>query len=170
MVAGRAYKFKIDEGDLLNDVNNKLAIATTRNLYEGNTLEQFRSWLATVIYNCAINIRRNDNKVADRLISIHDDSVNSDKLVSSRVYQAEFDKKDLLDEVMTWVRAEVSDDKHPKHWKVILEKYFDEEMKYEEIAMIVSIPLGTVKFTIHAIRKMVKRKFGNRYAEALCHI
>jgi RNA polymerase sigma-70 factor, ECF subfamily len=50
----------------------------------------------------------------------------------------------------------------PEHYRAILHLRYREELAYEEIAEVLSLPLGTVKVRLHRAHEMLRRKLSAR--------
>ena len=168
MTKGKAIAFKIDIEDLESEVNNALGRASSSNTADfENDEEKFIGYIARSIHNCAINVRRRNIEHGSKVFSSDNDELRLHSESRQRVYQKDTEQAELLEKIMSWAKAEFATDKYPRNYKVIFQSYFVEEMKYEEIAMLTTIPLGTVKTQIRCIRLLIKEKFGKQYAAAL---
>jgi RNA polymerase sigma-70 factor (ECF subfamily) len=57
-------------------------------------------------------------------------------------------------EVLFSIESEV--DKLPPYLKVVYHKRFIQEMRLEDISKELSIPVGTIKYYVHIVKKMIK--------------
>ncbi len=162
-VKGKALKSRFDFEDLLSETHIKLAKAIGTNSFTDNgehDEEKFMGWIYVIVRNIAINESR--SKYRQTIDKGENALDNSEYLPRNRTNQPDIDIKDFDKELKEYLQ-EVFKDK-PKHVKLCFEGYFYNQTKYEELARIVSIPLGTVKTDIHSVRRLIKKKFGNRYA------
>lgn len=161
MCAGKANSFRIDEEDLLSEVNHRLAGSEHKKQFKG-TYDDFFKYVGVIVHNCAIDVRRKRIKHQDGKVNIED---IRDTHTGYAHLQPDIDKPELLQEVYSWLRANLKD--KPGHYRVVFNAHFVEEKKYEETAAIACIPLGTTKTVIRNIRQMVIEQFGLKYESVM---
>lgn len=120
----------------------------------------FSTWLYTIAKNNTIDYIRNCKK--NVLHNCKKDFINDD--ASSFLNDIAEDKKHEPDNIVIRqeekeaVRDYVSMLK--PHYRILVEKFYFEDKKYEEIAEELNLPLGTVKGKLHRARKMINKFIG----------
>ncbi len=146
---------------MLSSLHLKLGKAILANSFTDidHDEEKFMAWVYTVIRNDAVNESRSKFR---QFVDKSEEALGiSEYVPGNRTYQPDIDIKDFHKELKEYLE-EIFEDK-PKHMRICFEEFFYNQTKYEEIVRIASIPLGTVKTDIHHIRKMLKKKFGEKY-------
>lgn len=162
-VKGKAYKSGFDYEDILSEVNSKLANEISKSEPDKydfqNDDERFMGWVYVIIKNTAINQSRAKNHT---LIDRNEDALEfSQNYKQNQVKQPDIDIKNFTKELKEFIEAVFQN--KPPHFRICFEQFFYNQTKYEEIARIASVPIGTVKTCIHYTRGLLKEKFGNKY-------
>lgn len=163
-VNGVAYRYKVDKDDLLSEVNNSLSRPTS--YFIGEKDEDFVKWVYTIARNSAINILRKEAKQSEFIVRSDDEQNEKREDYKGYIVQPDVGHKELLKQITDWAYNKYLH-KKPNHFRVIFEKWLLEDLKYEEMAMEAKIPVGTVKTTIHVIRKDITKIFGKKYETLL---
>jgi RNA polymerase sigma-70 factor (ECF subfamily) len=115
---------------------------------------KFSTWAYRICYNLVIDFIRKNKTV---LQSLDDESVSEKKMLETENYIWEDGcqkmEKDQLKEMIWRVVETIS----PKYRELILLRYI-EELKYEEIADITDLPVGTVKNRIFKAKEILKEE------------
>jgi len=159
MVNRKAFLFHINAEDLLSQLNIYLARSLNKDGFEGNERE-FWGYIATVVHNTAISVKRSVNLHSGRLVDI-DDCVEIDS--NNQANQPNLALKEFQKIVYAQVRESLKSQKH----KDIFDEYFINDHSYEDISKILSLPIGTVKTTIFSIRNKAYDMFGEQYSEII---
>jgi RNA polymerase sigma-70 factor, ECF subfamily len=111
----------------------------------------FESWLFTVARNLALDhLRRNRPESLDEPLPSGD--TRAEWVVDCGPGALE---QLLAEERAGWLLAALAD--LPAVFREVLTLRFEEEMKIEEIAVVLSVPLGTVKTRLHRAMKHLRR-------------
>jgi RNA polymerase sigma-70 factor, ECF subfamily len=111
----------------------------------------FESWLFTVARNLALDhLRRYEPESLDEPLPSGD--TRAESVADSGPGTLE---QLLAEERAGWLLAALSD--LPPVFREVLTLRFEEEMKIEEIAVVLSVPLGTVKTRLHRAMKHLRR-------------
>jgi RNA polymerase sigma-70 factor (ECF subfamily) len=108
----------------------------------------FRTWLYTIARNlCVTEIKK--RAVRGEHLSIEDEGeekVHSLLPPAAVGLEAEIERRDLSEAVQTLIA------RLPENYRTVLTLFYLQQARYEEIAEIMEIPLGTVKTYIHRAR------------------
>jgi len=134
------------------DLTQEVFVKVFSNLEQFNPQYRFKTWLYRIAANAAVDRRRRARK--DRGLT-HVDSADESgpsQLRSSRPGPHEFfsalETRDRLQGALS--------EMPPAYRQVILLRY-QNEMRYDEIARVTRLPIGTVKNRIFRAREMLKR-------------
>ncbi len=118
---------------------------------------KFSTWAYRICYNLVIDYVRKNQAYID---SLDDDSVSQKQMLKSENYVAEdgFDK--LAKEGLKEYIWEVVDTIPVKYRELILLRYL-QGLKYDEIASITELPVGTVKNRIFKAKEILKTEIEN---------
>ncbi|MCK5057868.1 MAG: sigma-70 family RNA polymerase sigma factor [Candidatus Aminicenantes bacterium] len=118
---------------------------------------KFSTWAYRICYNLVIDYVRKNQAYID---SLDDDSVSQKQMLKSENYVAEdgFDK--LAKEELKEYIWEVVDTIPVKYRELILLRYL-QGLKYDEIASITELPVGTVKNRIFKAKEILKTEIEN---------
>lgn len=134
------------------DLTQEVFVKVFSNLEQFNPQYRFKTWLYRIAANAAVDRRRRARK--DRGLTRVDSSDDSGpvQLRSSRPDPHEFfsalETRDRLQDALS--------EMPPAYRQVILLRY-QNDMRYDEIAQVTRLPLGTVKNRIFRAREMLKR-------------
>lgn len=115
---------------------------------------KFTTWAYRICYNLVVDhIRKNSYSID----SLESDSVNEKRMVDNDNYiKADYESR-LENEQIADYLWKVVDTIPEKYRELILLRYID-NMKYEEIAKITDIPVGTVKNRIFKAKEILRRE------------
>jgi len=134
------YSFTKDN-DLAEDVTQEAFIRAFDNLKKFDTNRPFSPWLYKIATNIALtHIGKKKNISLDVLPEIPDKS-DIDQSMNNKIIKETLVKK--IDEL-------------PTNYKEVINLHYWQEMKYEEIAVILSVPIGTVRTWLFRAKAMLK--------------
>ncbi len=142
--------------------NDEVAIELTQDffikifsvLHKYNFQYKFSTWAYRICYNLVIDHIRKNQVYVD---SLNGDNISQKRLVESKNFISEdgFDNLEK-DEVKTYLWKTV--DQIPmKYRELILMRYL-QELKYDEIAEISGLPVGTVKNRIFKAKELLRKE------------
>jgi RNA polymerase sigma-70 factor (ECF subfamily) len=115
---------------------------------------KFSTWAYRICYNLVIDhIRKNQAQVN----SLDDESVSAKDMLSSENVIREDGFKNLSREETSIYIWKIVENIAPKFRELILLRYI-QELKYEEIAEITSLPVGTIKNRIFKAKEILKQE------------
>jgi RNA polymerase sigma-70 factor, ECF subfamily len=115
---------------------------------------KFSTWAYRICYNLVIDhIRRSQALVS----SLDDDSVSGKDMVDSENVVSHDGFKDLSRQETREYVWKLVETIAPKYRELILMRYI-QELKYEEIAEITSLPVGTIKNRIFKAKEILKQE------------
>ena len=134
------YSFTKDN-DLAEDVTQEAFIRAFDNLKKFDIGRPFSPWLYKIATNIALtHIGKKKNISLDVLPEIPDKS-DIDQSMNNKIIKETLVKK--IDEL-------------PTNYKEVINLHYWQEMKYEEIAVILSVPIGTVRTWLFRAKAMLK--------------
>jgi RNA polymerase sigma-70 factor (ECF subfamily) len=131
-----------------NEVTQETFLAAWQGLagFRGNAL--FSTWLYRIAYNCALKQleqRKRDNALQVAIQIEQTDLIDSDERVGAALEVR--DRQKLVREHLSAL---------PTKYRIVLILRHLQEMTYEEIAEILTLPIGTVKTHVFRARKLLK--------------
>jgi RNA polymerase sigma-70 factor, ECF subfamily len=107
----------------------------------------FGTWFYRIVYNCCLTRTR---RIAPDRISLEEAEMEepvsegpaADELMEAR------ENSELVDQILG---------KLPRQWRSVVTLYYMDELRYEEIAEILGVPLGTVKTHLFRARTRMKK-------------
>jgi len=141
-----ALKFTNDLDDA-NDLLQDTLVKATRFASKFDQGTNIKGWLFVIMRNTFINTYRKHQRHRDHVVQVEE--ISSVQLGgSATLNQAE--SKFAMEDIRNALR------KLPEAYSVPFIKYF-EGYKYQEIALELDIPVGTVKTHIHQARQLLKK-------------
>jgi RNA polymerase sigma-70 factor, ECF subfamily len=133
-----------------NEVTQETFLAAWQGLsgFRGNAL--FSTWLYRIAYNCAlkqIEQRKRDNALQVAMQAEQIDRTHSDEKVSAQLETR--DRQKLVREHLSTL---------PAKYRIVLILRHLQEMTYEEIAEILTLPIGTIKTHLFRARNLLKER------------
>jgi len=159
-VLGPAYNFAVrltrDEVDA-EDLVQEAALRACRFFEQFRPGTNFRAWFFKILANCYNNRLRQDGRRGGQ-VSIEDAPPLHLYLRSSELglIDGEADPaRAFLERLGT---DEIADalNQLPEDYKTVATLYFVEDFKYEEIADVLGIPIGTVRSRLHRGRRLLQ--------------
>jgi RNA polymerase sigma-70 factor (ECF subfamily) len=136
----------------VEDVAQEVFLALYRNIANFKAESKFSTWLYRIAYNHACS-------------AIRKYSTNKEKLLANSLQREDgttidIEQKDSKDPSDTILAEQVWDivDEMPVQMKTILELFYSQEKSYDEIAEILTVPLGTVKTQLHRARAELRMR------------
>jgi RNA polymerase sigma-70 factor, ECF subfamily len=158
----RKYEKKIFSFVIRMVRNEEVAIDLTQDFFikvfnvldKYNFEYKFSTWAYRICYNLVIDhIRKNQAQVS----SLDDESISAKDMLSSENVNSDDGFKNLSREetrVYVWKLVELI---APKYRELILLRYI-QDLKYEEIAEITALPVGTIKNRIFKAKEILKQE------------
>ena len=147
----------LEQYEEANEVTQETFLAVWQGLpgFRGNA--RFSTWLYRIAYNCALKQleQRKRDQALQLAIQVEqaDQRINNDERIA-----AEIEAHDR----QTIVREHLS--KLPAKYRIVLVLRHLQEMTYEEMAEILTLPIGTIKTHLFRARNLLKERL-----EALEH-
>lgn len=128
------------------DINQEVWLSVYLNIAELMHPESFRTWLYRITRFAAIDCLR----TKQRQIEFIETFVNE----MSNKFHGKISHEEI-EEIVSFDLSEIIEMLSPHHREVIILKYW-EGMSYEEIALIVGSPIGTIRSRIHHAKQKIK--------------
>jgi RNA polymerase sigma factor (sigma-70 family) len=160
----RIYTFALaffKDTDAAEDMVQETFIKALSSIQEGKFNEgSFINWLYTISRNLSINIYRREAKcLVERGLTHNEDNVLWEQYSATNVTPetilVEKEKSCILKNFILSMNKEYRD---------VLILRFYKELKYEEIAESLKVPIGTVKTRIHVATKLFRKHAKKNYA------
>lgn len=125
----------------------------------------FTTWLYRIITNCFLDARK---KTASRMTSSLDDVIETSEGELQRQFESnEAGPFDMLDRRMRAQALADAIDALPDVHRSIVQMYHGEMLSYEEIADVLSVPIGTVKSRLNRARMALAHQLTARREDLL---
>jgi RNA polymerase sigma-70 factor (ECF subfamily) len=155
LVAHVVFRLVPDVNDR-DDVCQDVFVRVYRHLGKFKRQARFSTWIATIAYNTAASfLRRRRTPPLDNAIDADD---FLDDLPSATPGPEDQTEDNNLAEIL---RREI--EKLPAEYRVSVTLYHLEELKYEEIAHVMRVPIGTIKSYLFRARRILKERLSARY-------
>ena len=119
----------------------------------------FEGWLFAIAHNLAIDhLRRRQPESLDEELPSGDTRVDLTPGHGPDVLE-----QLLADERSAWVAEAVAE--MPAPFREVLTLRFEEELKLDEIAQVLALPLGTVKTRLHRALKVLQRALQKKFGQ-----
>lgn len=144
------------------DVSQDVFVKVYKNLNSFKFESKLSTWIGRIAYNSAINFIQ--KKKPELYEDISPGGVTLDSLASTNVNPANFVGSQNVNAIL---KKEIMN--LPIQYKTIVTLYHLDEMNYNEIAEITTLPIGTVKSHLFRARKLLKDRLELKYTkEDLC--
>lgn len=168
-VLGPAYNFavrltrdQVDAEDLLQEA----AVRACQFFHQFQPGTNFRAWFFKILANCYYNEIRRDGRRGEN-VSI-DDAPALHLYVRSMetgLHDRASDPAGAFLDRLGTDRIVLALNELPEEYRAVATLYFVEDFKYEEIADVLGIPLGTVRSRLHRGRKILQAKLWDMAVE-----
>ena len=130
------------------DVTQEVFIRVFRSIGQFRGGSSFRTWIYTIAHNLCISEIRKKGRRGEHLSMEEKGDEKIHRLLPNtrNGLEDEIEKRDLSQSIRTLM------ERLPPQYRAVLTLYYLEQAKYEEIAEIMDLPLGTVKTHIRRAR------------------
>ena len=125
-------------------------LAAYRNLSRYSEEHPFRAWLYTIARNKALDLVRKRRREVPLTL---DENLVDHQPLPEEVWLAK-EQASMLDKVLNEL---------PEHYRQALYLRFHQELSYEEIAMVLEVPVSRVKTYLHRGKEKLRQNLGRRY-------
>ena len=143
------------------DVAQESFLKAFNSLHKFRFESKFYSWLHRIAINCSLNFINSKEKTKERETISENfglSGIDSIKVTTLRDTESPFDNYNMINLAQTIENAyEVL----PEELKLVLKLSDIDDMSYDEIAKITSMPVGTVKSRLHRARDILVKKLDN---------
>jgi RNA polymerase sigma-70 factor, ECF subfamily len=133
-----------------NEVTQETFLAAWQGLAGFRRNALFSTWLYRIAYNCALKqmeLRKRDNALQVAIQAEQIDLVNNDEKVGAQL-EARDRQKMVREHLLTL----------PAKYRIVLILRHLQEMTYEEMAEILTLPIGTIKTHLFRARNLLKER------------
>ena len=146
------YSYVQNEQDAL-DLAQEVYIKVFRNISGFDAKMPFHPWFRAVAVNTCLNFKRTCRYDSVSLNGTDED----DKALEETIASQSNVENEVLDKELGQLIKDNLECLKPKHRMVLVLRYY-EGLNYEEIAVLLKEPLGTVKTDIYRARNILKEK------------
>jgi RNA polymerase sigma-70 factor, ECF subfamily len=121
----------------------------------------FGTWYYRILYNCCMT------RVARRpegMVSLHAPETAEEPALA-HAGEPDLLENIVLEERYALLNAEIQ--KLPEKFRTVLVLFYVQEQRYEEIAVVLGIPLTTVKTHLFRARALLRKRLNDRYNEEM---
>ncbi|MFW0871319.1 MAG: RNA polymerase sigma factor [Patescibacteria group bacterium] len=129
--------------DILQDV----FIRTYQNIASFDTRMSFNSWIYRICHNTLINDWKRNKRYREGISINEESAIILQQMVSESTIETEIDAI-LLQEKMKRAIDQLSDS-----YKTVITLFYLEHLSYEEISVVLELPIGTVGTRLNRARK-----------------
>ena len=144
----------LDNAQEAEDMTQEVYLRVWRGLSDFRGEAKFTTWLYSITTNVCLNRRRH----FARRLHVVDDEKALEESISKHGNPAEATIKEEQKAVL-WKTVNYL----PAKYRTVIDLFYHKQLSYEEIAEILSIPLGTVKGHLNRARKALAKRL--RYKE-----
>lgn len=149
----------ISDSEERKDIAQDTYLKTFKRLPEFKFQSRLSTWVARICYNtCLDYLRKKKLVIADEIIDNQQDDAAAFKFLVQ-----DFSVNDALigRQLASILNGEI--EKLPPIFKTLITLYHKEELSYDEIVQITSLPEGTVKNYLFRARKTLKNQLLTKY-------
>jgi RNA polymerase sigma-70 factor (ECF subfamily) len=143
-----------------DDVAQDAFVAAFRKLGSFRGESSFKTWLLTITWRRAIDRRQSVARWMRRIASRADDSEEWDVVEHLPAPAASQEDEFIAADLQREIRAQIAT--LPRKLRDALLLAASGEYSYDEIARMLEIPVGTLKWRVSEARRMVKQKLGTK--------
>jgi RNA polymerase sigma-70 factor, ECF subfamily len=155
----RLYRYLlrlVSQPNTAEDLFQQTWLRVMERIHKYDPRRSFEGWLFAVAHNLAIDhLRRRQPESLD-------EPTLTGETKSELLQNA---NQSVLEELLSRERADIVVDavaELPVPFREVLSLRFEEEMKLEEIAVVLALPLGTVKTRLHRALKALRQSLGKK--------
>lgn len=147
----------VNNADDADDITMQTFTKAFKSLDQYNDSFAFSTWLFRIASNTSIDhIRKKRIDTTSLDQNLNEDGDNAFTYGNLIVDESANPEKDLLVEQRSLIMKEVIDSMDEKY-KVLIQMYFFEELKYDEIAEKLNLPLGTIKVRLKRAKEFLAK-------------
>ena len=144
-----------DTEDLVQDIMLKVY----NNLSRYNPLYSFNTWIYSIARNCAVDSFRKKSSSNNLITAVRSELVS--KFVNDSENPENLSlKREEKTGIAEWIQN------LPERERKITFLKFYEDLTYREISRIMGIPVGTIKYLVHKIKKNIETSYNKQYGES----
>ena len=143
------YKISSDK-ELVNDAVQDAWIKSVKNLHKLEDPRAFKSWIYRMVRWQITDLFRQQTHRRELFEVKLDDSFDESTILNEQANKYDLGHENELTKTINRL---------PQIEKQIIHLFYLDEMKLTEVAMVLEIPLGTVKSRLNRARKLLKQKF-----------
>ncbi len=144
-----------DTEDLVQDIMLKVY----NNLSRYNPLYSFNTWIYSIAKNCAVDSFRKKSSSNNLITAVRSELV-SKSFKNSETPEDLSLKREEKTGIAEWIQN------LPERERKITFLKFYEDLTYREISRIMGIPVGTIKYLVHKIKKNIETSYNKQYGDS----
>ncbi|NLG50660.1 MAG: sigma-70 family RNA polymerase sigma factor [Chloroflexi bacterium] len=135
------------------DMTQEVYLKVWRALPSFRGESKFSSWLYRITINACLNRRRQLRK--DLVVVDHEDAIEG-----LAAHRGDPVKEALTKERNEWIWAAV--DRLAEKYRLVITLFYQEQLSYQEIAEMLSLPLGTIKAHLNRAREALAKSLNSQ--------
>jgi len=140
------------------DVVQDIMIKVYNKLHTYNPLYSFNTWIYSIARNCAVDLSRKKSVSINIIKEVKSEAVHK-SLNNNETMEELSLKREVKTEIAEWIQN------LPERERQVSFLKFYEELTYKEISKIMEIPVGTIKYLVHNIKKNIETHYNEQYGE-----
>ncbi|GCE04261.1 RNA polymerase sigma factor [Dictyobacter aurantiacus] len=137
----------LQQYDEANEVTQETFLAAWQGLRSFRRDARFTTWLHRIAYNCALKQLEQRKKDSALQVAMQAEAVDSDERIGAELEA--HDRQAIVREHISTL---------PAKYRVVLVLRHLQEMTYEEMAEILTMPIGTIKTHLFRARNLLKER------------
>lgn len=164
LVAQIVFKM-INNAEDRKDIAQDIYLKAYHNLYRFKFQSKLSTWIGKIAYNTCLNYL--EKKKPELFQNLYERTETDEVLMDRKLNNAipgtenQTEKTLFRKELSRILNAEI--EQLPPAFKTLITLYHNEELSYEEITQITSLPEGTVKNYLYRARKVLKKSLLLKY-------
>jgi RNA polymerase sigma factor (sigma-70 family) len=161
LVAQIVYKM-IDNPEDRKDLAQEIYLRVFRNLQGFRFQSKLSTWVGQIAHNCCLNwLEKKKPLLPDPLPGSDYDPLESLSAKDQDPWKSETENQVFRKQSAGIIKKEI--EKLPPLYQTLISLYHQEEMSYEEIGKITSLPEGTLKSYLFRARKLLRENLLSNY-------
>jgi RNA polymerase sigma factor (sigma-70 family) len=142
----RHATYLVRDSDAAADVVQEALLKAYLHIRKYDPERSFSTWAYKIVTNCALDyLRKRKDQSLDNLPEVPAEEVNH--LIDQEDVAVRTEQIAILKKALT---------KLPSHYQAVVNLYYWEDKSYDEIAVIMQKPLGTIKVWLYRAKRQLK--------------
>ena len=139
----------VGRSDEVEDISQEIFLRVFRGLAQFRGDSALSTWIYRIAYRVCLKER--ERRKRNGIAASYDDEMA--EMLTQTTSAAQEAELETCDAVNRWIED------LPDHYRQVLALYYTHGTKYEEVAKVMDIPIGTVKTYLHRAKKRLRERF-----------